>query len=120
MTNFIVPSAVAARTQNSHFCSIKKDSGIVVFVRIEYPRCFMATTSLSLGEVPTHLAEGEMQALQGEIVKDYSFDNLLTASDQEGRSARIESHRGPLGTYEILTALRCRLGGESSAISFCL
>ena len=37
-----------------------------------------------LAALRAHLAEGEAQALQGDFVQDYSLDNLLAESDQEG------------------------------------
>ena len=37
-----------------------------------------------LAALRAHLAEGEAQALQGNFVQDYSLDNLLAESDQEG------------------------------------
>jgi antitoxin ParD1/3/4 len=37
-----------------------------------------------LAALRAHLAEGEAQALQGDFVEDYSLDNLLAESDQEG------------------------------------
>ena len=37
-----------------------------------------------LAALRAHLADGEAQALQGDFVQDYSLDNLLAESDQEG------------------------------------
>ena len=36
-----------------------------------------------LAALRAHLAEGEAQAMKGELVKDFSMDGLLTELDQE-------------------------------------
>ena len=44
----------------------------------------MEERNSKLAALRAHLAEGEEQAREGEFVKDYSLEGLLTELDQEG------------------------------------